>query len=317
MQLWISVARQTTHMHRHARTRTAREWLLGGFTWITQPAETHSVTLAFHTPPHTHTPKKKTSYSGNLWLCADIWDDCWAAFLDKMSHKWISCKHKQLYDCQAATFLFFFITHFCQVQATGDDSWYILLMSASESCCTDSLPWTLAMSFLFLLSFFLSHSLVLLPLQVASTFIFTFVGVLAVRLWFLTVHVREGGDGVLEDAIWGDFSCACGLKALCIWLSSCIHGHILYRYFHINYQLKDLKLTSHNLLHNMKSDCFWQYFVQSVNVTLIAGCNTHMLGGSWWGLWTVMTVAGNIICIQRLFCGLVVATGGFFLQLGV
>lgn len=281
MELWISVAHQTTHMHRHARTHTGREWLLGGFTW-----DTFSRTRISHTPTHTHTPKKKTSYSGNLWLCADIWNDCWAAFLDKMSHKWISRKHQQLYRLSNCNFsLFFFITHFCQVQATGDDSWYILLMSASESCCTDSLPWTLAMSFLFLLSFFLSHSLVLLPPQVASTFIFTFVGVLAVRLWFLTVHVREGGDGVLRDAIWGDFSCACGLKALCIWLSSCIHGHILYRYFHINYQLKDLKLTSRNLLHNMKSDCLWQYFVQSVNVTLIAGCNTHMLGGRWGLSW--------------------------------
>lgn len=85
--VWLTKPHTCTDMHRHARTRTAREWLVGGFTWITQPAETHSVALAFHTLPHTHTPKKKTSYSGNLWLCTDIWNDCWAAFLDKMSHK--------------------------------------------------------------------------------------------------------------------------------------------------------------------------------------------------------------------------------------
>lgn len=243
----------------------------------TASRDTFSRTRISHTPTHTHLRKRQAT----LGICGFV-------LISEMivgQHFWIKCLTNKYHantnsyiDCQTATFLFFFlITHFCQVQATGDDSWYILLMSASESCCTDSLPWTLAMSFLFLLSFFLSHSLVLLPPQVASTFIFTFVGVLAVRLWFLTVHVREGGDGVLRDAIWGDFSCACGLKALCIWLSSCIHGHILYRYFHINYQLKDLKLTSRNLLHNMKSDCLWQYFVQSVNVTLIAGCNTHML----------------------------------------
>ncbi len=51
-------------------------------------------------------------------------------------------------------------------------------------------------SFSFFPSYVFSHFLVLLPPQVASAFIFTFVGVLAARLWFLTVCVWERGETV-------------------------------------------------------------------------------------------------------------------------
>lgn len=53
-QLCIGVASQTTHSHTH----TDRKWLFCCFSWITQPVETHSVTLTFHTRPHV--PEKDT-----------------------------------------------------------------------------------------------------------------------------------------------------------------------------------------------------------------------------------------------------------------
>lgn len=237
---WLAKPHTCTHTRARARTQL-EEWLPGRFTWITEPAETHSVALAFHTLPHT--PKKKTSYSGNLWLCADIRDDCWAAFLDEMSHKWVSCKFQQPYDCQTATFVFF-VTHFCQVQATGDDSWYILLMSASESCCTDT---AMSSCHVFLFSSLSSSPTLLFcshhRWRVHSFSLLWGCWLEGCDFWLCMWERGGGGDGVLRDAIWGDFSYACGQKVLCIWLSSCMHGDILFKCFHINDQLKDLKLT--------------------------------------------------------------------------
>ena len=129
--------RDETHTHTHTHTHT--QWLLCCLTWITQ---THSVTLTFHTLPHT--PERKTNFV-LLCLCARLTAGCETGFGDKMSHEWTDIIMKP------RSFVFIML-------------WSLLLMSVIL------FHWLMALSrrhvFFFSSSFFPSH--VLFPLSCSA-----------------------------------------------------------------------------------------------------------------------------------------------------
>lgn len=112
--------------HTHAQTCTYTHGYRVTSRWLhmnhTASRDTFSRTRISHTPTHTHLRKRQAT----LGICGFV-------LISEMivgQHFWIKCLTNKYHantnsyiDCQTATFLFFFlITHFCQVQATGDDS---------------------------------------------------------------------------------------------------------------------------------------------------------------------------------------------------
>lgn len=129
-----------------------------------------------------------------------------------------------------------------------------------ESCWTDSTPWTVAMSFL------LPHS------RSAATaggeyIHFHFCGGAGCKAVISDCACKRrgwrgggGGTGWGWSVIWGDFSRACGMKAMYIWLSyECRQGHILLKYLqHIHQQEKKKERKK---LSQLSQTCQMEMFV--------------------------------------------------------
>lgn len=162
-------------------TDTHTRWLLCYLTQVTeQTGNTHSVT--FYTLPHTHLRKKTNYFENRIFVHLQWW--LWNRI--RKLNLWCHTSNN-LHDYKTMA------SYFCSLSSNTGFHRINYNMYLCQCVKPDSSPEcnrSQVVSFPFFSSHVFSHCLVLLPPQVVSAFIFTFVGVLAVMLWFLTVCER-------------------------------------------------------------------------------------------------------------------------------